>query len=74
MRATRKLAHFLRPYGRSALLAPLLMVLEVAMDLTQPWLIERIVDIGIARSDLSFVVNTGLLMVAFALIGLRPAN
>ena len=70
MRATRKLAYFLRPYWRSALLAPLLMVLEVAMDLTQPWLIERIVDIGIARSDLNFVVNTGLLMVAFALIGL----
>jgi ATP-binding cassette subfamily B protein len=46
------------------------MVLEVAMDLTQPLLIQRIVDVGIARSDLTSVVNTGVLMVVFALIGL----
>ncbi|MGH2460583.1 MAG: ABC transporter ATP-binding protein, partial [Chloroflexota bacterium] len=70
MRATRRLAIFLGPYWRSALLAPLLMVLEVAMDLLQPRMIQRIIDSGIARNDVATVINTGLLMVGFALVGL----
>jgi ATP-binding cassette, subfamily B, multidrug efflux pump len=69
MGATRKLAVYLKPYWHWAILAPLLMVLEVTMDLLQPRMIERIVDNGIARSDLSVVINTGLLMVGFALLG-----
>jgi ATP-binding cassette subfamily B protein len=60
---------YLKPYWRAAVLAPLLMVLEVTMDLLQPRMIARIVDEGIARSDLPLVVNTGLLMVGFALLG-----
>ena len=70
MQASRELAIFLKPYWRSAILAPLLMVLEVTMDLLQPRLIQRIVDQGIARSDLTVVLNTGLLMVACAVAGL----
>ncbi len=70
MGATRRLAGFLQPYWRWAVLAPLLMVLEVAMDLTQPQLIQRIVDQGIAHHALGVVVTTGLWMVGCALIGL----
>jgi len=51
-------------------LAPLLMTLEVAMDLLQPKLIERIVDVGIANLDLSVVLGAGALMIGLALIGL----
>jgi ATP-binding cassette subfamily B protein len=64
------LALFLRPYWRWAVLAPVMMIVEVAMDLLQPRMIQNIVDNGIARSDLNVVVHTGLLMVGFALIGL----
>jgi ATP-binding cassette, subfamily B, multidrug efflux pump len=70
MPATRKLRIFLAPYWRWAVLAPLLMALEVTMDLMQPRLIQRIVDQGIVRSDMTIVVNTGLLQVGAALIGL----
>jgi len=35
----------------------------------QPWLIERIVDEGIAQLDLALVVRTGLLMIGLALVG-----
>ena len=64
-----KLSKFLKPYWKWAVLAPLLMTLEVAMDLMQPRMIQRIVDVGIANLDLSVVINTGLLMVGLALIG-----
>ena len=69
MSSIQKLARFLRPYWKPAIVAPLLMVLEVTMDLMQPRLTQQIVDVGIAQLDLSVVINTGLLMVGLALIG-----
>lgn len=70
MPATRKLGQFLKPYWHWATLAPLLMVLEVSMDLLQPRFVERIIDEGIAQGDLQIVLNTGLWMVGVAVIGL----
>ena len=70
MKSTWKLMRFLKPYWHWALLAPLLMMLEVATDLLQPRLIQRIVDDGIARSDTTLVVSTGLLMIGLAFIGM----
>jgi len=69
MGSVRRLGKFLKPYWRWMVLAPLLMTVEVAMDLLQPMLIERIVDVGIANLDLGLVVRTGLLMISLALIG-----
>jgi len=69
MTTIRRLTGYLRPYWRIALVAPLLMVIEVVMDLIQPRFIERIVDVGIAQLDTSVIVSTGLLMVGASLIG-----
>ena len=69
MNSSLKLARFLKPYRTWAILAPLMMVLEVAMDLMQPRMIQRIVDEGIAQRDLTVVIQTGLMMIVFALIG-----
>ncbi len=69
MQSLKELIRFMRPYRKWAILAPLFMVLEVAMDLLQPALVERIVDEGIANLDLQLVVNTGWLMMGVALIG-----
>lgn len=65
-----KLKSYLRPYWLWCLLAPLLMVLEVSMDLLQPTLMASIVDHGIMKNDLSHIVSTGLTMLGIALIGL----
>ena len=70
MQATRKLAHFLRPYRLWAILAPLMMLLEVLMDLMQPRLIAHIIDEGITKLDLDVVFHTGGVMLILALIGL----
>ncbi len=53
-----------------AVLAPLLMLLEVAMDLTLPTMLSNIVDIGIANSDMNYVLTTGAKMIGFAVLGL----
>lgn len=70
MHATRKLGRFLTPYWWWALLAPLLMVLEVAMDLLQPRLIQQIIDQGITPGNFTVVWQTGVWMAVVALIGL----
>jgi ATP-binding cassette, subfamily B, multidrug efflux pump len=69
MHATRRLFRYLRPYWHWAVLAPLLMALEVAMDLMQPRMIQRMVDQGITPLDMGVVRETALLMVLFALAG-----
>jgi ATP-binding cassette subfamily B multidrug efflux pump len=69
MNAALKLAKYLKPYRLWAILAPLLMLLEVAMDLMQPRMIQRIVDEGISKLDMRVVTQTGILMVGLALIG-----
>lgn len=69
MNAALKLTRFLKPYRKWALIAPFLMMIEVAMDLLQPRMVERIVDEGIARLDLNLVLHTGLLMFGLAVIG-----
>jgi ATP-binding cassette subfamily B multidrug efflux pump len=69
MNSGLKLFKFLKPYWRWVVLAPLLMTLEVVMDLMQPRLIQQIVDEGIARLDMPLVIQTGLLMIGLAMIG-----
>jgi ATP-binding cassette subfamily B protein len=45
------------------------MMLEVAVDLMQPRMIQRIVDEGIIPGELSVVISSGLWMLGLALIG-----
>lgn len=66
----RKLIQYLKPHWYFVLLAPLLMVLEVSMDLMQPRLMASIIDEGVMTKDLAFIQSTGLKMLLVALIGL----
>ena len=52
------------------MLAPLLMVLEVMMDLQLPTLMSIIVDEGIANGDLKFIADKGVQMLLCALVGI----
>ncbi|RAV01484.1 ABC transporter ATP-binding protein [Paenibacillus sp. YN15] len=65
-----KLAKYIKPYWKAALLGPLLMVLEVSMDLLQPKLMAQIVDQGVMAGNLDEIRRTGLMMLATSLIGL----
>ncbi|HET6487549.1 MAG TPA: ABC transporter ATP-binding protein [Spirochaetia bacterium] len=64
-----KLFRYLKPYWRDALVAPLLMIVEVTSDLLQPTFLARIVDRGVANGDLPFVLRTGLEMIGVVLVG-----
>ena len=66
----KKLVKYLKPHWYFVLLAPLLMVVEVGMDLMQPRLMASIIDEGVMVKDLAYIQSTGLKMLVVALIGL----
>ncbi|MES9700122.1 ABC transporter ATP-binding protein [Bacillus sp. JJ927] len=70
MKSFRKLLQYLKPYMFFAIIGPLFMVLEVAMDLIQPTIMQHIIDVGIANRDLNYVMKMGFLMIGAAAIGL----
>lgn len=61
---------YIKPYWKAALLAPLLMMVEVYADLLQPQLMASIVDQGVLAGDIAHIQKTGALMLGVALIGL----
>jgi ATP-binding cassette, subfamily B, multidrug efflux pump len=69
MKNFKQLLRFLKPYWFWASVAPILMLLEVMLDLMQPRLVARIVDQGIAMMDLELIIKTGITMVILAFIG-----
>lgn len=52
------------------ILAPLMMFIEVIMDLNQPKLMSDIIDIGVANGDITYVLNVGFKMIVVAFIGI----
>ena len=60
----------MRPYRRWALLAPALMVLEVAMDLTQPRLMQTIVDHALPTANVGMTLRIAGIMALAAILGL----
>ncbi|QFG00551.1 ABC transporter ATP-binding protein [Psychrobacillus glaciei] len=70
MKSLGKLLPYIKPYTLFAILGPLLMCIEVAMDLLQPTIMQHIIDVGITNNDNAYVIRLGLLMLLTAFIGL----
>ncbi|MFJ7666336.1 ABC transporter ATP-binding protein [Lysinibacillus sp. NPDC097195] len=70
MQAVRQLGRYLGPYKFFTLIAPMLMVLEVTMDLIQPTIMQHMIDTGIANGDNPYVLKMFLFMLLSAVLGL----
>ncbi len=57
-------------YKKYALLAPSVILIEVFMEILMPWIMAKIIDVGIQNSDVRYVTRMGLLMIAMALASL----
>ncbi|WP_312701413.1 ABC transporter ATP-binding protein [Sedimentibacter sp.] len=60
----------MKKYLFYAILCPILMILEVLADIVIPYLMSRIVDVGIANNDINYIVKLGLIMIAAAVFGI----
>lgn len=66
----KRLLRHMKKYIFFAILCPILMILEVLADIYIPYLMSRIVDIGIVNQDIEYIVQLGLIMVVAALLAM----
>ena len=59
-----------REYKKQSILAPLLVILEVLMDVLIPLEMAKIIDVGIANGDMSYILQRGLILVVMAMLAL----
>ncbi len=63
-----KLLKYIKPYWFFTLMSPIMMFMEVAVDLSQPTLMSTIVDEGVLLGDMSVVYSTGIKMLILVVI------
>ena len=66
----RKLLRSVREYKRQTIQTPILVALEVLMEVLIPLLMANIIDIGITQGDMGYIIRLGLLLIAMALLAL----
>lgn len=57
-------------YKKYAILAPLIISIEVCMEILMPLVMAKIIDNGIGNGDIHYVAKMGLLMIGMAFISL----
>ena len=71
MSTIRKLTRGLsKKYIINTILSPIVMIGEVVMEVIIPFIMAKIIDVGIAGKDLPFVARYGAIMIGLALISL----
>jgi ATP-binding cassette, subfamily B, multidrug efflux pump len=68
------LRHYRNKYARPFSVAVLFLTFEAICDLLQPTIMSRIIDVGVAEKDLSYVYKLGALMLLVTLLGATSAS
>ena len=66
----KTLLRSVREYKKQSILAPLLVVLEVLMEVLIPMEMANIIDTGIANGDLNYIIQRGVILVVMAMLAL----
>lgn len=59
-----------REYKKQSIIAPLLVILEVLMEVLIPLEMAKIIDVGIANGDMTYILQRGLILVIMAMLAL----
>lgn len=66
----RKIFDFIKPYQKLAILAPIMMLLEVAAELSMPKIMTFLINQGVGEGNTQLILKTGTGMLVIALIGI----
>ncbi len=66
----KKILPSLGKYKKYAMLTPVMVIAEVILEVFIPFLMSKIIDVGIANTDISYITKLGSIMVLMALISL----
>jgi ATP-binding cassette subfamily B protein len=70
MNNMKKYFIFFSNYKKALILAPLLVIIDVVCEIVQPELMSKIVDLGVRQKSLSYILQTGGIMVLLSLIAI----
>jgi len=54
--------HNFKGYQKEAILSPTLVLMEVLMEVLLPFMMVKVIDVGLANADIGYIVNIGLIM------------
>ena len=60
----------IREYRKQSILTPVLVILEILMEVLIPLEMAKIIDVGIANGDLAYIVQRGVILVVMAMLAL----
>ena len=66
----RELAKYIKQYKKDSILTPIFVIGEVVMEVVIPFLMAKIIDVGIQNSDLNYIFKIGIVLVASAFLSL----
>ncbi len=66
----KELAKYIKQYKKSSILTPIFVIFEVIMEVIIPFLMAKIIDVGIQNSDLNYIFKMGVFLVLSALTSL----
>ena len=66
----KTLAKSIREYKLPSILAPVFVTLEVIMEVILPFLMATLIDDGVNKGDMNYIVKTGLILAAVAFAAL----
>lgn len=69
----RKLLIYLKNYKKESILAPIFKMIEAILELFVPIVMSRVIDVGIANSDKTYVIKMCLILILLGLTGLTCA-
>lgn len=62
----KKYLKYIKPYAKYYVTGPMFMLVEVLGEILLPWLLAKIINVGVANRDISFIVRIGIIMVITA--------
>ena len=66
----KKLASYIKEYKKDAILTPIFVIFEVVMEIVIPYLMARIIDVGIQNSDVKYILEIGVFLIVSAILSL----
>lgn len=66
----KEVLNYLKPYKKLAILAPMMMLLEVAAELSMPKIMTYLINQGVGTGNTALIAKTGMLMLVIAIIGI----
>ena len=66
----KKLSKFIGQYKKDSILTPIFVIFEVIMEVIIPYLMAKIIDVGVQNGDLNYIFKIGAILVVSAFLSL----